>query len=401
MEVKENFVTGEMFADYIDWRAEHPSDDIMTELLNAEGRRRREPGGTPLVPNCSPTSKWSRVPATRRRRASSAGPARCSRTTRIAGGLVADPSLIPAAIGEILRFESPAPHTGRYVVQDAVDVHGLRVPAGSIMLFLLGSANRDDRRYPNGDEYDIHRAPDRHLTFGNGIHLCLGSALARLKGRVRVGRGTEAVPHLGRRPGERPAVPDLDGPRLGDPSGFAHVARGRGRRHQMALQPRSSRPLRRQGRRTRAPPDGIPEGATVGVAAHVLRREREGLAVSVEGVAREIPSRARASARAPQGLECRYVVPRGRLRRPLGKDRGPRATRRTGQPSTDPRSYPRSHRIHATAAGAIIPRRPVRKADGTSVPARELLAPSCISGVSVIGHSSSDRPRPPTWTGAA
>ena len=52
------------------------------------------------------------------------------------------------------------------------------------MLFLVGSANRDDRRYPDGDSFDIHRSIDRHLTFGNGIHLCLGSALARLEGRV-------------------------------------------------------------------------------------------------------------------------------------------------------------------------------------------------------------------------
>ena len=52
------------------------------------------------------------------------------------------------------------------------------------MLFLLGSANRDDRRYADGDQFDMHRTIDRHLTFGNGIHLCLGSALARLEGRV-------------------------------------------------------------------------------------------------------------------------------------------------------------------------------------------------------------------------
>ncbi len=98
--------------------------------------------------------------------------------------LVEDPSLIPNAIEEVLRYESPAPHVGRYVVRDEVTVHGQTVPAGSIMLFLLGSANRDDRRYPDGDQFDIHRTIDRTLTFGNGIHLCLGSALARLEGRV-------------------------------------------------------------------------------------------------------------------------------------------------------------------------------------------------------------------------
>ena len=52
------------------------------------------------------------------------------------------------------------------------------------MLFLLSSANRDDRRFPNGDSFDIHRNDGRHLTFGNGIHLCMGAALARLEGCI-------------------------------------------------------------------------------------------------------------------------------------------------------------------------------------------------------------------------
>jgi cytochrome P450 len=185
MEVKENFVTGAMFADYIDWRAEHPSDDIMTELLNAEFED--ETGTTRHLTRAELLTYIEVV----------AG-AGNETTTRLIGWtakvlaehpdqraeLVEDPSLIPAAIEEVLRYESPAPHVGRYVVPDEVTVHGETVPAGSIMLFLLGSANRDDRRYPNGDEYDIHRTMDRHLTFGNGIHLCLGAALARLEGRV-------------------------------------------------------------------------------------------------------------------------------------------------------------------------------------------------------------------------
>ena len=65
-----------------------------------------------------------------------------------------------------------------------VELYGETVPEGSIMMLLLGSANHDDRRFPDGDAFDIHRSQGKSLTFGYGIHLCLGSALARLEGRV-------------------------------------------------------------------------------------------------------------------------------------------------------------------------------------------------------------------------
>jgi cytochrome P450 len=97
--------------------------------------------------------------------------------------LVEDPALIPNAIEELLRYEPPAPHVGRYVTRD-VELHGQTVPEGSAMLMLVGAANRDDRRFPNGDAFDIHRSNGQHLAFGYGIHFCLGAALARLEGRV-------------------------------------------------------------------------------------------------------------------------------------------------------------------------------------------------------------------------
>src|SRR5205085_226819 len=97
--------------------------------------------------------------------------------------LVADPSLIPNAIEELLRFEPPAPHVARYVTRD-VEVHGRTVPEGSAMVLLFGSANHDDRRHPDGDRFDIHREIGQHLTFSHGIHFCLGAALSRLEGRV-------------------------------------------------------------------------------------------------------------------------------------------------------------------------------------------------------------------------
>ncbi|XVQ14782.1 cytochrome P450 [Spirillospora sp. CA-255316] len=97
--------------------------------------------------------------------------------------LAEDHALIPDAIEEPLRYEAPAPHVARYVARD-VEVHGRVVPAGSVMMFLLGSANRDDRRYTDGDRFDIHRKVGSLLAFGRGIHFCLGAALARLEGRI-------------------------------------------------------------------------------------------------------------------------------------------------------------------------------------------------------------------------
>ena len=65
-----------------------------------------------------------------------------------------------------------------------VEHYGHRVPEGVGLLFLVGSANRDERRFPEGDHFDIHRQIGQHLTFGYGIHFCLGAALARIEGRV-------------------------------------------------------------------------------------------------------------------------------------------------------------------------------------------------------------------------
>jgi cytochrome P450 len=185
MQVSENFVTGAMFADYVEWRAEHPSDDIMTELLNVE-----------FTDETNTVRKLTRNELlTYLEVLAGAGN---ETTTRLIGWtakvladhpdqraeLVTDPSLIPGAIEEILRYESPAPHVGRCVAKQDLVVHGTEIPAGSVMLFLLGSANRDDRRFPDGDSFDIHRNDGRHLTFGNGIHLCMGAALARMEGVI-------------------------------------------------------------------------------------------------------------------------------------------------------------------------------------------------------------------------
>jgi cytochrome P450 len=97
--------------------------------------------------------------------------------------MVADPSLIPNAVEEILRIEPPSPVNGRWVTRD-VEVHGVTIPAESKVILLTGSAGRDERKYEAPDVLDIRRKVDLHLTFGYGIHFCLGAALARMEGRI-------------------------------------------------------------------------------------------------------------------------------------------------------------------------------------------------------------------------
>jgi cytochrome P450 len=176
--------TGEAFAEYIDWRARHPSDDLMTQLLQAEFE---DETGTTRRLTREEVLTYVNVVA-------GAGNETTTRLIGWAGTvladhpdqrreLVEDRSLIPNAIEELLRYEPPAPHVARYVARD-VEHHGQTVPEGSVMMFLVGAANRDDRRFPDGDRFDIHRDVGQHLTFGYGIHFCLGAALARLEGRI-------------------------------------------------------------------------------------------------------------------------------------------------------------------------------------------------------------------------
>ncbi|MDT5010346.1 MAG: hypothetical protein QOH57_1963 [Mycobacterium sp.] len=90
--------------------------------------------------------------------------------------------MIPNAIEEVLRYQAPSPVQGRYVAHD-VECRGEKIPKGSIMLLLNGSANRDERHFPDGERFDIHRR-GAHLSFGQGLHFCMGSALARMQARV-------------------------------------------------------------------------------------------------------------------------------------------------------------------------------------------------------------------------
>ena len=107
--------------------------------------------------------------------------------------LVADPSLIPAAVEELLRYEPPSPVNGRFTLRD-VEVAGVTIPEGSKVLLITGSAGRDDDEYPNGDVFDIHRNVKKHVTFGYGVHFCLGASLARTEGRIALEETLQRYP---------------------------------------------------------------------------------------------------------------------------------------------------------------------------------------------------------------
>ncbi len=97
--------------------------------------------------------------------------------------LVADPSQIPNAVEEMLRFESPVQSLARRTLRD-VSLHGVTIPKGSEVRLLWGAANRDDREFERADVFDGERVIRRHLAFGHGIHFCIGAGLARLEARI-------------------------------------------------------------------------------------------------------------------------------------------------------------------------------------------------------------------------
>ena len=108
--------------------------------------------------------------------------------------LIGDPSLLPRAVEECLRFESPLQFHARKTTRD-VQLHHSWIPADEWILLLFGSANRDERRFSDPDQFDILREVTRHLAFGDGIHHCVGAPLARLEARIALGLVLERAPN--------------------------------------------------------------------------------------------------------------------------------------------------------------------------------------------------------------
>jgi cytochrome P450 len=169
----------EYFSTFLDERRAHPRDDLMTALVHAEvdGEHLSDEellgfcllllvAGHETTTNLLSNSAviLAHHPDSRRQ-------------------LVEHPELVPAAVEELLRFDSPVQGLARTLTRP-VTLHHQTMDVGDTVLLLFGSANRDDHAFPDADQFDIHRAPERQVALGRGIHFCLGASLARLEART-------------------------------------------------------------------------------------------------------------------------------------------------------------------------------------------------------------------------
>jgi cytochrome P450 len=106
------------------------------------------------------------------------------------------PDLLPSAVEEMLRYESPVQRGTFRVVLGNVEIGGKTLGPGDQVSAVLAAANRDPDQFPGADRFDVARTPNRHLAFGLGIHFCLGSALARTEARIGFGRLLERLPNI-------------------------------------------------------------------------------------------------------------------------------------------------------------------------------------------------------------
>ena len=108
-----------------------------------------------------------------------------------------DPSLIASAVEEVLRYQSPLQIGNRMATED-VEISGVKVPAGTYIHTSIAGANRDPEEFDYPETVDISRRPNRHVAFAIGHHVCLGATLARMEGKIAIGRLVERFPNIRR-----------------------------------------------------------------------------------------------------------------------------------------------------------------------------------------------------------
>lgn len=180
----------EYFAPILEARRTEPKDDLISALgaaeIDGEARRR----GDLLVPAAA---------AARRRRDDLPFPGQPAAGAVVESGATGrrpgGPVALPAAIEEGVRWESPLLTITRVATRDT-ELGGVAIPAGATVMPMLGSANRQEDRYPDPDRFDIHRESRAHLGWGHGVHVCLGMHLARLEMRTAINLLLDRLPNL-------------------------------------------------------------------------------------------------------------------------------------------------------------------------------------------------------------
>jgi cytochrome P450 len=162
------------------YKREHPANDLITALGEARD------GSTKLTQRELCSTLFQLFVAGHDTTASLIGNGMAALLTHPAqlAALRADPSLVPGAIEEFLRYDAPVPHsTFRYAAVDT-EIGGVTIPAGDQVLISIASANRDPERFADAEDLDIDRKDNRHVAFGHGIHFCLGAPLGRMEGQI-------------------------------------------------------------------------------------------------------------------------------------------------------------------------------------------------------------------------
>lgn len=188
----------EYLAVALEERTDDPGEDLMSQLIGAPFDQHRELTELEVLNICA-LLLFASLDTTKSVLGNSV--AFLAEHPEYRSQLVADPGLIPSAIEELIRYESPIA-AGRTLTQD-FEYKGCQLRRGDRVLILMGSAGRDPEEFPDPDVVDFGRTPNRHLGFGTGPHRCLGSHLARLELRVALEEIHRLMPDYCVTPGER------------------------------------------------------------------------------------------------------------------------------------------------------------------------------------------------------
>ncbi|WP_338672156.1 cytochrome P450 [Streptomyces sp. SCSIO 30461] len=203
---------GGYLAELIEKRRSQPSDDMLSELANDSGT------DDPLSTIEAITTAALLLIAGHETTVNliTNGMLTLLRNPQILRRLADDPRLVPRIVEELLRYEPPVQLLPNRTAVADIDIGGVTIPSGSALWVVLGSGNRDPRRFADPDRFDPERGDNQHLGFGSGLHICFGAPLARQETQL-------ALSHLARR---------LHNPRLlEDPPTYRHNAVLRGPRH--------------------------------------------------------------------------------------------------------------------------------------------------------------------------